>query len=814
MKLLVWNCRGLGSSSAVRALQEVIRSYRPLVVGLIESKSDCRRCELVRVKLGFDCCFAVPARGRSGGLVLFWNNSSDVSVVSYSGFHIDFLLNYKGSVHVTIFYGNPRTCLRHRSWDLFRKLRELIKLPWCVVGDFNEICTSSETTSRNVSRLIHMEHFREVLMDCGLMDLGYKGSKFTYSNRRQGSEEVVSRLDRAVGDDLWVDRFPNAIIEHLISHRSDHCPLLLSFDGNTQSHHKLFRFESMWMRDASLVDMIKDSWTPNNTSISLNHKLADLSQHLKSWNKRNFGNVGSHLKRLKEELAVTRQGFRSQASTEKEKQIASEIDEWLVREEFMWAQRSRVSWLGEGDNNTRFFHLKANARKKFNTISSLVDRDGISHTDQSDFEHVAMSYFQDLFSPTVTMSEVNLMESLQFIPTIITEAHNKILMEPYTELELKRALFQLYPFKAPGLDGYPAGFFQKYWGIIKRDFIASCFSILHEDFIPQGINDTLIVLIPKIKSAAKMEDYRPISLTSVVSKTVAKAIVNRLQQILMEVISPAQSAFIKGRLITDNYLIAHEVAHFIKNKRQGKSSYGSLKLDMSKAYDRVEWKFLKAMLLSFGFEEGWVSMILKYVSSVRYTICINGRNTVEFIPGRGLRQGDPLSPYLFILCSEWLSYSLSKLEMDRCIEGIKVCLRAPFVSHLMFADDCLLLFKANMDTAGALATLLKNYETVSGQVINYNKSELVLSPNASEVLKNTFRAQLPVSMTSHHAKYLGLPLTLQRKLTLNFSGVMDKFWKKTESWNSKNLSSGGKEMLEKCVLRVKKIKLSNGLIVH
>ncbi|KAL9681050.1 hypothetical protein QQ045_012831 [Rhodiola kirilowii] len=110
----------------------------------------------------------------------------------------------------------------------------------------------------------------------------------------------------------------------------------------------------------------------------------------------------------------------------------------------------------------------------------------------------------------------------------------------------------------------------------------------------------------------------PLSLTSVVSKTAAKVIVNRLQRILPEIISPAQSAFIKGRLITDNYLIAHEVAHFIKNARHGRSVYGSLKLDMSKAYDRIEWDYLKLLLLRFGFEDKWVTMILNYVSSVRY----------------------------------------------------------------------------------------------------------------------------------------------------------------------------------------------------
>ncbi|KAL9680378.1 hypothetical protein QQ045_018257 [Rhodiola kirilowii] len=219
-----------------------------------------------------------------------------------------------------------------------------------------------------------------------------------------------------------------------------------------------------------------------------------------------------------------------------------------------------------------------------------------------------------------------------------TDSHNRILLDPYTECEIKAALFQLYPFKAPGLDGFPAGFFQKFWNTIKWDFTEACLCILNGGDIPQGCNETLIVLIPKLNSVTRMEDYRPISLTSVISKTVAKVIVNRLQQILPGIISPSQSAFIKGRLITDNFLIAHEIAHFIKNTRNGKKGYGSLKLDMSKAYDRVEWRYLKMLLLRFGFEERWVNMIMNYVSSVRYVICINGKISSAIVPERGLRQ--------------------------------------------------------------------------------------------------------------------------------------------------------------------------------
>ncbi|CAM8880508.1 unnamed protein product [Rhodiola kirilowii] len=560
MKILAWNCRGLGYSSAVRALKEVISSSCPLVVGIIETKCGSRRCEDVRIQLGFDCYFVVPACGRSGGLALFWNNITDVDVVSYSGFHIDFRLSHKGFVHITLFYGNHKASLRYKSWDLMRKLRRLIRSPWCLLGDLNEICGFSESTSSNLSRRANMEQFRQALLDCGLMDLGYKGSKFTYSNKRLGRDEVRCRLDRAVGDELWVDRYPNMTVQHLTSHHSDHSPLFLNLDGVINVQEKPFKFESMWMRDASITDTINRNWNPNGR---ISEKLSHLSQHLQIWNKKSFGNVGNQLRRLKEELIEVRQGMCTRASSEKEKSITNDIDEWLIREESMCAQRSRVNWLSEGDNNTKFFHLKANARRRINTISTLVDKDGRSISNQEDIENVAVSYFRELFASAIRLSDSEISTSLHCIPSIVSEEHNMVLTNPYTESEIKMALFQLYPFKAPGLDGFPTGFFQKFWNVIRQDFIEAFFSILNEGAVPPGCNDTLIVLIPKQSAAAKMEDYRPISLTSVVSKTVAKVIVNRLQQVLPDIISPAQSAFVKDRLITDNFLIAHETAHFI-----------------------------------------------------------------------------------------------------------------------------------------------------------------------------------------------------------------------------------------------------------
>ena len=173
--------------------------------------------------------------------------------------------------------------------------------------------------------------------------------------------------------------------------------------------------------------------------------------------------------------------------------------------------------------------------------------------------------------------------------------------------------------------------------------------VLNGNGLPSSWNEATVVLIPKVKNPNKMKDLRPISLCNVLYKIVSKVLANRLKLILSEIIAPNQSAFVPGRLITDNILLAYEVTHYVQNKRSGSQGYAALKLDMSKAYDRVEWQFLNRMMLRMGFSPRWTELIMECCSTVRYKFKINGSLTDELIPYRGLRQGDPISPYLFLL---------------------------------------------------------------------------------------------------------------------------------------------------------------------
>ena len=152
------------------------------------------------------------------------------------------------------------------------------------------------------------------------------------------------------------------------------------------------------------------------------------------------------------------------------------------------------------------------------------------------------------------------------------------------------------PLKAPGPDGMPALFYHSFWHIIGSQVTNAVLSCLNSCKIPESINHTFITLIPKVPSPKRMSDFRPISLCNVIYKIMSKVIANRLKPILSKIISETQSAFVLGRLITDNVLVAFETLHYMKTRCEGRKGYMAIKLDMSKAYDRVEWGYLSQVM--------------------------------------------------------------------------------------------------------------------------------------------------------------------------------------------------------------------------
>ena len=186
------------------------------------------------------------------------------------------------------------------------------------------------------------------------------------------------------------------------------------------------------------------------------------------------------------------------------------------------------------------------------------------------------------------------------------------------------------------------------------------------------------------------------------------------KQILPSIITPTQSAFVLGRLITNNVLVAYKTLHTMHSREKGKKGSLALKLDISKAYDRVEWHFLQGIMAKLGFLVTWINWVMGCITTPSFSILINGKPYGNIRPSRGICQGDPLSLYLFLLCAEDFTSLLAKAEMDRRIKGVSICREVPTISNLMFADDSILFCRATTGEVQVINEMLQVYANASG----------------------------------------------------------------------------------------------------
>ncbi|XP_074304741.1 uncharacterized protein LOC141639533 [Silene latifolia] len=274
--------------------------------------------------------------------------------------------------------------------------------------------------------------------------------------------------------------------------------------------------------------------------------------------------------------------------------------------------------------------------------------------------------------------------------------------------------------------------------------------ILNGGEFPAALNSTHIVLIPKKKAPDKFVDYRPISLCNVLYKLISKVLENHLKLFLARLVSENQSAFTPGRMISDNIMIAFEMFYYMKNSRGG-GGHMALKLDMAKAYDHVEWVFLRRVLVVIGFDGGWVYNVMSCVESVSFEVLINGSPSNVSVPERELRQGDPFSPYLFIICAEVLSSLIRRKVEVTVLHGIQIAPQAPIICHLFFADDSIIFVKANENQAREVLNILTSYEEASGQLVSKEKTTVSFSRGTRTRRKELVAVVLGVQVVSEQA---------------------------------------------------------------
>ncbi|CAJ2636059.1 unnamed protein product [Trifolium pratense] len=514
---------------------------------------------------------------------------------------------------------------------------------------------------------------------------------------------------------------------------------------------------------------LEDKYEAEGTLVT--QKLNNCATSLTKWSAANCQQTWKEIEKYRRKLEVVRAHVDA-TNLHYYNALSQRLDFLLVKDDMFWRQRAKTFWYREGDLNTRYFHATATTRKNKNRIVRLEDVHGNVCNSVEDIKGIAKDYFMNLFQ----QQNGERMPVINAVTSNISAEDNNDLTAPFSIDEFKDVVFSMEADKCPGPDGFNPGFYHNFWDLCGNEIFEAGCSWLECGAFPPSLNSTNIALIPKGDSQASMKDWRPISLCNVLYKIVAKVLANRLKPILEKCISENQSAFIPGRSILDNAMAAIEIIHYMKSKTKGKKGEVALKLDISKAYDRIDWEYLKDIMAKMGFSQQWIGWIMLCVETVDYSIIVNGNMVGPVVPGRGLRQGDPLSPYLFIICAEGLSALIRQAENRGDLH-------------------------ATVHEAIVLKNILSVYEAASGQTINLQKSEFYCSRNVHADLREEIAHQLGVTQVLGTGKYLGLPSMIGRSKKSTFKFIKDRIWKKINSWSSRHLSQAGREVMIKSILQ-------------
>ena len=435
-----------------------------------------------------------------------------------------------------------------------------------------------------------MRAFRDAVDDCSLQDLGWRGIPYTWDNRQPGLANVKARLDRALANEGFLNLFQSTSVKHVSSVESDHCFVVAELRTNMNNKwpraKRNFRYEEVWQSHSQYDKLVRDMWQTGAGQRGLQgvvEALGTVQKDLGAWGEREFGNLQKKVRCLQKRLDRLRSVSMGRGPNEEENAVASQLREAMRQEEIWLKQRSRVLWLRVGDRNTGYFQAQAAHRKRINRITSLEISQGHILQEPKEVKAEISSFYHALYQ---TQGFHPMDDLLNCVQPAVTNQMNDYLNRPYVAAEVKKALFDMAPSKAPGVDGFTAGFYQRHWEVLGEDIIVAVLQFLNGGELPLGLNNTSITLIPKVRHPQKISQFRPIALCHVIYKIAVKAIANRVRGILDEVIGEEQSAFVPGRLIFDNVLTTYVCIHYMKRKK-GKSVDCAMKLDMTKAYDRM-----------------------------------------------------------------------------------------------------------------------------------------------------------------------------------------------------------------------------------
>nr|GEX41989.1 putative RNA-directed DNA polymerase, eukaryota, reverse transcriptase zinc-binding domain protein [Tanacetum cinerariifolium] len=688
--------------------------------------------------------------GNSGGILCIW----EASIFKKDGTAIsdNFIAIYgtwlprNVKILLVAVYAPQQPGSKRALWDFLSNLVRRWNGEAIIMGDFNDVRTMDERlgSSFNASSARCLDRF---IVSSGLVDVNLEGYSFTWSHP---SSSKMSKLDRFLVTEGIISLYPSISALCLDRHLSDHRPILLR-EVSSDFGPNPFRFYHSWLRMEGFDSMVEHAWlsfshSDSNAMVRFKKKLQDLKSIIRLWVKVKKFRLHNAKNSLQDDLNSIDKDLERGNVSDDILLNRMELNRWMhdikLLEVKDLVQKSKIKWAIEGDENSKFFHGIINKKRSQLSIRGVFV-DGTWCTDLSIVKKAFKNHFEVRFQqPCHDRLKLN------------APFHNRLSSDQVDELdravsrdEIRRAVWNCSENKSPGPDGYTFEFFRKYWSLVGADFCDAVDYFFKSGMFPRGCNSSFIALIPKVTDAKQ---------------------------------------------ILDGPFILNEVLNWCKRKRKQAMFF---KLDFAKAYDLVRWDYLLDILQAFGFGPNWCRWIRGTFTSSMASILVNGSPTAEFPFRCGLKQGDPLAPYLFILIIESLHISFSHVVDDGLFKGFQLH-GSVNISHLFYADDAMFIEEWSEQNLHNIIKVLKYFHLASGLKINIAKSQ-VLGVGVSQNVVLQAANRIGCAVLNTPFRYLGMTVgeCMSRK-----SDWVNKLQARLSKWKVKTLSIGGRLTLLKFVL--------------
>lgn len=832
ISILSLNCQGLGNVQKRRDVFHYWREKKFDILCLQDTHFEKKLEKYITSEWGYQAYFA-SNNSISRGVAILFNNTFEFKIKKVIrdiyGNYIFITVEMKGEDYlIANIYGPNRD-----NPEFYERLNTIIKNFSCaniiLTGDWNLVLDPSKDYEnyKTVNNLKAQEKLLQIINDLNLCDIWREMNpecrRFTW---RRARPQQQSRLDYFIISDNIIEKVNEADIVY--GYRTDHSgiTLKLQFNKNKFKRNNFWKFNTSLLKDKNYLDeintviddvLLEYAALPYDRQNLLNIKKNELEFMISEDLLLDFILMKARTK------TISYASNKKKKENEQERKLEEEIDLLekildrnehdntllqnkseelkMLREKRIEGVmiRSKARWVQDGEKVSKYFCSLEKRHYISKTMTKLIGKNGEEIKENNLILETVKQFYESLYEDRKT-TECMLEDVVENLPCLNEFESNKLEGE-ITYDEVCYIVKNMKNMKSPGTDGFNIEFYKAFWGRLGHLVVRALNTSYHVGNLTSTQRQGIITCIPKgDKPKEYVKNWRPISLLNVLYKIGSGCIANRIKGVLPSLINEDQTGFISGRYIGDNIRLIYDLINYLDMKNKPGLL---LNIDFEKAFDSLDWNFMHQVLKTFGFGEDIRRWIKLFYTDINSTVLVNGCASSWFKIKRGCRQGDPISPYLFVICAEVLALMIRECKD---IKGLVVNGIEHKISQ--YADDTEFTLDENEKSFEACFNVLEYFGKISGLKVNTDKTSAMWLGSLKNSPKQ-FMPHLNIAWNPPHMRVLGILLTnsLKECLKLNYDEKFYEVKKLMQAWLKRNITPLGRIMVLKSLILSKLIHL-------